>query len=234
MTYLEPVGTPESDPFMKQDEPYNLRYKPVTTAPKTPNDSQERDQFETPSYAVDILVPFIPKNITHIWECACGGGKIVNRLISAGYTVSGSDIRDEHPFNFITQKLGFTLSNSWAIITNPPFSIKELFIEKAFEYGVPFAFLINMDYSGQSIKWIERECEKIIPKNRIAFITPRIVQRVNDGEGTNFQTKDEIPSQLIYKYSSAQFHSGWLCYKFNLGKSETFVDLPIEVRKNNI
>ena len=218
-------------------EPYNLRYKPVTTAPKTPNDSQERDSFETPNYAVDILVPFIPKNISTIWEPAAGGNKIVNRLEYHGYNVMATDIRfnpdlhDENT-NFITEQTPYWM---WeCIITNPPFSIKDLIIEKAFEYGVPFAFLINMDYSGQSIKWIERGCEKIIPRSRIAYITPRIVQRVNEGEGTNFQTKDEIPSPLIYKYSSSQFHSGWFCYKFNLGRTETFVDLPVDVRKNNI
>lgn len=218
-------------------ESYKIRVKHITTAPKTPSDSQERDTFETPNYAVDLLVPFIPKNVKNIWEPAAGGNKIVNRLEYHGYGVWASDIRfnpDLHDdnCNFITTPVHEIPSD--CIITNPPFSIKDLFIEKAFEYGVPFAFLINMDYSGQSIKWIECGLEKIIPRSRIAYITPRIVQRVNDGEGTTFQTKDEIPSPLIYKYSSSQFHSGWFCYKFNLGKTETFVDLPVEVRKNNI
>jgi hypothetical protein len=249
MTHFLPPTVQKPSDFKKlakdAQEPYNLRYKSVTTAPKTPNDSQERDSFESPNYAVDILVPFIPKGITHIWEPAAGGLKISHRLKYHNYDVWSSDIRfslesyDNTYGNFVGNYLPTWWKyefnrDSFAIVTNPPFSIKDLFIEKAFEYRVPFAFLINADYSGKTIDWIERGCEKIVPKQRIAFITPRIIQRVNDGEGSDYKTKEEIPSHLIYKYSAAQFHSMWLCYKFNLGKTETFVDIPIDIRKNNI
>jgi hypothetical protein len=201
---------------------------------------QGRDTFETPNYAVDLLIPFIPKNVGTIWECAAGGGKIAVRLEGTKrYGVYTTDIRFEpdiidRQFNFITETLEDSeLSSIDCIITNPPFSIKDLFIEKAFEYNKPFAFLINADYSATSINWIKRGCEKIIPTSRIAYITPDIVSRVNSRENTIFERKDEIPSQLIYKYSSAQFHSMWLTYGFDLGRTETFVDLTAETRKNN-
>ena len=220
-------------------EPYKNRPQPFSPTSKTPEVSQLRDEFETPNYAVDILVPFIPNGITHIWECAAGGGKIVKRLEYHGFKVGRTDIRTYDGLNIYHNFLAdiqtmWTLDSSMAIITNPPFSVKELFVYTAFEYNIPFAFLINADYSGQIINWIERGCEKIVPKQRIAFITPRIIQRVNDGEGTDYKSKDEIPSKLIYKYSSAQFHSMWLTYGFGIGRTETFVDLPVDVRKNNI
>ena len=222
--------------------PYKIRVKPVTTPPKTPDTPQGRDTFETPNYAVDLLIPFIPKDVRTVWECACGSGKIVRRLESKGYRVVSTDIRDfgfNHIWNFLEdtgeqfdEDIGYTHS---AIITNPPFSIKSEFIERAFEYKIPFAFLINADYSGQSIKWVEEyKCEKIIPKRRVAYITPNIVNRVNEGEETNYLTKDEIPSIMVYKYSSSQFHSMWLTHRFGLGQTETFVDLPIKELKENI
>jgi hypothetical protein len=197
------------------DKDYAIRVKPITTAPKTPNIPQGRDTFQTPNYATDLLIPFIPKNIKIIWECAAGEGKIVKRLENAGFSVWSTDIRynpdwiDEQ-LNFITDTPNIL---GECIITNPPFSIREKFIEKAFEYNLPFAFLINADYSQEQISWIQRGCEKIIPNRRIDFITPT---------GRNGKT------------SSSQFHSMWLTYKFNLGKTETFVDLPIKEKKENI
>ena len=193
---------------------YTLRVKPVTTPPKTPEIAQKRDTFQTPNYAVDLLIPFIPKYIKRIWEPACVDLKISKRLLDVGYSVLSSDIRvsndDVIKLNFLTE---LCTEQPQCIITNPPYSVKAEFIERAFEYGVPFAFLINADYSGQQIDWIMRGCEKIIPNRRIDYITP---------SGRNGST------------SASQFHSMWLTFGFNLGRTETFVDLPVKEKKENI
>jgi hypothetical protein len=248
-------------------QPYTVRVKPITTAPKTPNEPQGRDTFQTPNYAIDLLMPFIPEHVKFIWEPACGDGKIVNAIYRSKvrpFVCYQSDIRKssviEHNMgNFLTDQPPMLFDKEqWGIITNPPFSIKDDFIEKAFEYDVPFAFLINADYSQQTIDWIKRGCEKIIPTSRIAFITPNILQRIHEGELVKyiktlpkeeiykedprikykdyflFKTVDKVPQELLYKYSSAQFHSMWLTYKFNLGRTETFVNLTVEQRKTNI
>lgn len=205
------------------DQSYNTQIKPVTVAPKTPSVPQERDTFQTPNYATDLLVPFIPRQLdnseTLVWECASGFGKISNRLSYHGFNVFSTDTRESENLdrihNFITGediREEFYMGN-FVIITNPPFSIKEEFIEKAFGYKVPFAFLINADYSGKQIDWILRGCEKIIPNRRIDYITPT---------GRNGKT------------SSSQFHSMWLTWGFNLGKTETFVDLTLRQKKENI
>jgi hypothetical protein len=94
--------------------------------------------------------------------------------------------------------------------------------------------LINADYSQQQISWIEQGCEKLIPKSRISYITPNVVRRVNEGERTNYYSIEELPTSLLYKYSSAQFHSMWLTWGFNMGKTETFVELSVEQRRTNI
>lgn len=202
------------------EETYKLRMKGFVTASKTPEIPQGRDTFETPNYAVDLLVPFIPTQIRRIWEPACGGGKITKRLQYHGYDVYSTDIR---PGEIVNELVEFTselpkgdgvfLPYLSPIITNPPYSIKELFIERAFSLGVPFAFLINADYSGLQISWIQRGCEKIIPNRRIDFITP---------------------SGRSGKTSASQFHSMWLTYGFGLGRTETFVDLPLKEKKENI
>jgi hypothetical protein len=196
---------------------YPARVKQITTTSKTPAIPQGRDTFETPNYAVDLLIPFIPKDIERVWECAAGGGRIANRLEHYGYHVDRSDIRGYDGKNMLINFLEATSQdlppNDYCIITNPPYSIKEMFIDKAFLFGYPFAFLINADYSGLQISWIKRGCEKIIPNRRIDFITP-----------TGRQGKT----------SASQFHSMWLTYGFGLGRTETFVDLPLQAKKDNI
>lgn len=202
---------------------YPIRIKQITKPPKTPNEFQIRDTFQTPNYAVDLLIPFIPKDILRVWECSAGGGKIANVLLKNHFYVSQTDIRlvgyISKVHNFISDgypepiQQWIEYKNKFCIITNPPFSIKEQFIEKAFEYKVPFAFLINMDYSLQMCNWIRRGCQRIIPDRRIDFITPF---------GRNGKT------------SSSQFHSGWLTYNFNLPSNEVIVELSKEEKRNNI
>ena len=200
-------------------QPYPIRYKPVTTAPKTPNEPQGRDTFQTPNYATDLIIPYIPKSVKRIWEPAAGEGRLAGRLEQSGYRVWRSDIRKLNEkttiYNFISEEvLEFPIDGyNLAIITNPPFSIKEEFIERCLEYNIPWALLINADYSGKQIDWIKRGCEKLIPNRRIDFITPT---------GRNGKT------------SSSQFHTMWLTYGFNLGKTETFVELSLKDKKENI
>src|SRR5687767_14647628 len=108
-----------------------------TPQPQTPDEPQGRDLFQTPNYAVDLLIPFIPDNVGVIWECACGEGKIVKRLLYHGYAVVGTDLRQG--INFLVQDYP---ENYDAIITNPPFSLAERFYKKCLEYDIPFALLI--------------------------------------------------------------------------------------------
>lgn len=242
--------------------------KGMVTAKQTPDKVQFRDTFETPRYATELLLPFIPKGISWIWECAAGKEKISKVLNEEGYGVFSSDlVRSGNvvQINFLTDSLE---SKPECIITNPPFSIKHKFIERAFEYDVPFAFLINGDYSGQMVHWIyDMGCQKIIPTSRINYITPNILERVHEGEVWNIMQKEspvectlrefkrdfkdawkawlftyvdvhnytslyDCPQELLAKYSSSQFHSIWLTWKFDLGQTETFVELTPAMKKN--
>lgn len=168
-----------------------------------------RDLFQTPNYATELLVPFLSYQRDPIWECAAGDGKITKVLERHGYRVLSTDIRGEHPLNFLTDLMSFRFS---MIITNPPFSLKRKFYEKCREYGRPFALLIPADYSGWIIKATQEGAEKIIPTRRIDYITPTGLS------GASGHT--------------SYYHSMWLTWGLGLGKSETFVELSIEDKKN--
>lgn len=49
----------------------------------------------------------------------------------------------------------------------------------------------------------------------------------------NYKSIYDVPSSLLRKYSSCQFYSMWLTWGFNIGRTETFVELTNE-QKNNI
>jgi len=189
--------------------------KPKRNQPQTPDEPQGRDLFSTPNYAVDLLVPFIPPNIKVIWECAVGSGHLAIRLMHFGYEVIGSDITTSSPFNFVTGEgnaRSLPVPGNYAVITNPPYSLKRQFFKRCVDLSCPFALLVPADYSLWMIDAIrDYKCEKIIPSRRIDYITP------NGKSG---------------KGSAAQFHSLWLTQGFNIGKSETFVELSLKDKEN--
>lgn len=187
----------------------------------TPNEVQGRDLFQTPNYAVDLLIPFIPKEVKVIWECACGEGKITSVLENNGFKVMSTDLAKKENYmpdffiNFIEkQKLDISYFEPKleVIITNPPFSLKKQFYERCLEYNIPFALLIPADYSGWIIKATQNGAEKIIPTRRIDYITPT---------GLSGETNH-----------TANFHSMWLTKGFNLGRTETFVELTNKMKEN--
>jgi len=181
--------------------------KSKTTQPVTTNVVQGRDLFQTPNYATRLLIPFIPKDVKIIWEPACGEYKITNILKSAGYTVESSDLK--YYDNFFT----IHKTSAQCIITNPPFSSKQLFYKHCLEFDISFALLIPADYSGWIIRAIRDDgCEKVIPTRRIDYITPT--------------GKSGLTGQ------SSNFHSLWLTRGFNLGQSETFAELTSEMKKD--
>lgn len=176
-----------------------------------------RDNFQTPSYATDLLVPFIPSSVSWIWEPAAGKGKITDVLRRHNYKVHTSDVVRHDPTIVVRDFLSKTdeyLGKKDCIITNPPYSLKKEFYFRCIEIGVPFALLVPADYCGWIIDAIRYGgVEKIVPTRRIDFITPNM----RSGVG-----------------SSSNFHSMWITKGFGLGQSETFAELSIHSKKHNI
>ncbi len=206
--------------------------KPKRGQPQTPNIVQERDEFQTPNYAVDLLLPFIPKQVKTIWECAAGDGRIVRRLEKAGYKVLATDINEN-------KKRGIGYGNFLGdidnvhvnlIITNPPYSLKLKFYERCMQLNIAWALLIPADYSGWIIDAVRNfGCEKIIPTRRVSFLTPNMLLNINRGENAGYKNLDSVPPSVIKKYTSSQFHSMWLTWGLSMGRTETFVDLSLEM-----
>lgn len=102
--------------------------------------------FGTPEWPLKSLTRYLQtnsevfRNIYKIWEPASGRNHIVNALNSWGWDCKGTDI--QQGYDFLTMEpLNFLYQ---AIITNPPFSIKDLFLKRCYDLEVPFALLLPL------------------------------------------------------------------------------------------
>lgn len=166
---------------------------------KTPAVQGASDDFQTPGIAIKPLLPFIPKDWL-IWECASGRGNLVKEFRNYGYDVLGTDINMNEIFDFLT----YEPEDYDVIITNPPFSLKQQFLERAYYLRKPFAFLLPLttfETAKRQKLFKEFGVEVIFFDKRINFETP-------SGRG-----------------SSSWFATAWFTNGLNIGKELTFVEL---------
>ncbi len=159
------------------------------------------DECYTPEYAIKPLLPYIKKEWV-IWDCAYGSGRLAEHFEKKGFVVIGKENVDflKHPRIDVDIHLGQRID---CIITNPPYSLKDKFLERAFKTGKPFAFLLPLTaLEGKKRGEMFRKygIQILIPNKRINF---------------------EIPSGK----KSSWFATAWFCWKFNLPKQLNFVEL---------
>lgn len=155
------------------------------------------DELYTPDEAVNMIIPFIPSHVKTIWECtAIKESRIVKVLESNGYNVITSHIQDGEDF------FEYEPSNYDMIITNPPYSIKDKFLQRAYELNKPFMFLLPLT----TLEGIVRG--KMFNENGLQVLIPN----------KRFNFKPD-------KNSSAWFHTSWFCGRCQLNNDLNFIDL---------
>ena len=153
------------------------------------------DNYQTPKIAWEYLKPYIKKEWT-VWECASGEGQLYTFIKEDGFTVIGSD----KEYDFLRQPT----KDCDCIITNPPYSLKDEFIERCYAINKPFALLMPLtalEGKRRQREFAEHGVQMIIPPKRINFKTP-------SGQGR-----------------SAWFATAWFCYKLNLPKEINFITI---------
>ena len=154
------------------------------------------DVFQTPNKALEPILSFIPKGFS-IWEPASSKGNIVNFFSGCGYSITGTDITTQ--VDFFTSDI-----KSDCIITNPPYSIKDKWIERCYELNRPFMLLLPIT-ALEGIKrqklYKDKGIELILFNRRINYETP-------SGKG-----------------SGAYFSSAWFCSGFNLPNQLNFLEI---------
>ena len=162
---------------------------------KPPLEQGHSNDFQTPQGGIAPLLPYLKKEWL-IWECACGKGNIVNYLNSKGFLTIGTDLLIG--YNFLT----YAPEKYDCIITNPPYSIKQKFLDRCYQLGKPFALLLPLTtfetHKRQSL-FKKYGVEVIFLPSRINFETP-------SGQG-----------------SGSWFATAWFTYGLKIGKEMTFL-----------
>lgn len=152
------------------------------------------DFFQTPPVALKPLLRYlVPGSV--VWEPSAGVGQLANQLYNAGFPTIRSDILDGQ--DFLTWEPD---EHYDVIITNPPYSIKDKFLARAFRLKKPFAFLLPVTaLAGKARMALYRThgLQLLMLNDRINFNTPSGV-----GSGSWFATAwftwGILPADLIF------------------------------------
>jgi len=141
--------------------------------------NEKFDDLYTPVYAIEPLLKYLPKKKMTIWECCDSGVSNITKVLkNIGHDVISTDIKTG--FNFLTDKPDFDFD---IIITNPPYSLKNKFIKKCYEYSKPFALLLPI----HTLEGIERG--KMFKKHGISLIVlDKRINFVENKKGCWFNT----------------------------------------------
>ena len=152
------------------------------------------DNCQTPPYALEPLLPYLPKDKI-IWECAAGKRILSTFLKNKGFWVLDTDINDVFYGDFF--RIGNVTDNTYTIVTNPPYSIKYDWLDRCFELGRPFALLLPVEALGA------KRAQKYIDQLDIMLLQPRVDFYMPDkgyeGGGAQFPTAWFTHELLPYK-----------------------------------
>lgn len=170
----------------------------------------KNDELYTPEYAIKPLLKYINEyNIIDasdedgcfklkkpiIWECTDFGNSNITKVFeNAGYDVISTNKED---FDFLNDEAIFDFD---MIITNPPYSLKDEFIKKCYEYNKPFALLLPIT----SLEGIERGkmfrengIELLVFDRRCNFIYDNA--KKSNWFNTSWFCWNILPKQLIFE-----------------------------------
>lgn len=128
---------------------------------------EKNDELYTPDAAIYPILKYLDKKKIY-WECTdFGESNITKVLKNNGFKVVNTNKKE---IDFLNDKVNFDFD---VIITNPPYSIKDLFIKKCYEYNKPFMLLLPLTaLEGKERNKLYKKygIELIILNKRINFI----------------------------------------------------------------
>lgn len=101
------------------------------------------DDFNTPQEAVLPLLKYLDTSKIY-WECTDDGSSGITQVLKE-HNIKVVSTHIKNGFDFLRNKPDFDFD---VIITNPPFSKKDQFLQRAYELGKPFCFLLPLTALG--------------------------------------------------------------------------------------
>lgn len=163
--------------------------------------SNVRDRCQTPYYAVNPLIPYL-KADWRLWEPARGEGLLEATLKRQGFAVVTGDVLTGQDY-FADASMPAAYD---AQITNPPFSLKYKWLERAYKLGKPFALIMPVDVFGSSTAqrlFAQYGIEVILMDQRVDYKMP----------------------EKGFSGAGSQFNSAWFTWGLNIGRTLTYAKL---------
>jgi len=150
-TYLTPTKTIQGYPGALKQRINNVKIN-----------NKGSDEYYTPPEALEPLLSRLDKQLVYYEATSGVSSAIVDYMKENGFSVVGSEGRD-----FLLDEL----PEFDAVLTNPPYSIRDKFIEKCYELDKPFALLlpVNTLQGVRRGKYFKTGLELIVFNNRISF-----------------------------------------------------------------
>jgi hypothetical protein len=171
---------------------------PLNVGYLTAKTDKKSDETYTPAIAVEPLLEYIePSKI--IW-CPFdieGQSKYLEVFKNAGIKTIASHIdtgqnffeyEPDEPYDYI--------------ISNPPFSIKDMILKRLDELGKPYAMLLPLPtLQGQKRFQYLKDCQALIFNKRINYYRDKEMKNVQPGVSfaSIYICKDFLPEKLIFK-----------------------------------
>lgn len=171
--------------------PNNIGYLTAATTPAS-------DEVYTPEYAIKPILKHIPFEVSKIW-CPFDekDSNFVKLLENAGYEVFASHIKNGQDFFDYEPEEDYD-----AIISNPPFSLKDKILKRLNELKKPYAMLLPLPtLQGQKRFEYLKNCQALIFDKRINYYKNKETKEIQRGAAfaSIYICKDFLEKDLIFE-----------------------------------
>lgn len=163
----------------------------------TAKTNKESDEVYTPSYAIKPLLKYISKDKIIWCPFDTEDSEYVKILNNNGNKVIFSHIDNGQNFFEYEPEESYDL-----IISNPPFSIKDMIIQRLDELKKPYAILLPIPaLQGQKRFQYMKNCQALIFDKRINYFKDKETKEIQKGVsfGSFYLCKNFLPKDLIFE-----------------------------------
>lgn len=171
-------------------------FKSLGASNHTDNERERNDYYATDPVAIDELLK--KETLNHnVWECACGGLHLANRLKELGYNVRTSDLikRVDDDNIEVLDFLSYQGKYEGDIVTNPPYILAKEFVLKALDIvseGNKVVMFLKLLFLESQNRY--EELFKLYPPKKIYVFSKRVRCQING----DFSKKDS--SAICYAW----------------------------------
>jgi hypothetical protein len=155
--------------------------------------STNNDELYTPDYAIIPILKYLDKNKIY-WECTDYGSSNITKVLKQnGFKVISTNIKD---LDFLLHEPRFKYD---VVITNPPYSLKDEFLERAYETKKDFIYLLPLT----ALEGVKRNyyrkygVQVIVFDKRINFIG--VQNKKSNWFNTSWFSNNQFPKDLIFE-----------------------------------